>query len=144
MCNTYCSSTATMVTRAILNVTFYAHCLSCYELSTQFTAQAKLHEQSTTLRSTHIVCLVMNCPLSLQPRPSYMNNPQRYILRTLPVLLWTVHSVYSPGQVTWTILNVTFYAHCLSCYELSTQITAQVKLHTTDTLEIFQYLICPL
>jgi hypothetical protein len=29
ICNTYCFSTATMVTRTRLNVTWYAHCLSC-------------------------------------------------------------------------------------------------------------------
>ena len=29
ICNTYCFSIATMVTRTRLNVTLYAHCLSC-------------------------------------------------------------------------------------------------------------------
>jgi hypothetical protein len=29
ICNTYCFSTATMVTRTGLNVTLYVHCLSC-------------------------------------------------------------------------------------------------------------------
>ena len=29
ICNTYCFSTATVVTRTRLNVTCYAHCLSC-------------------------------------------------------------------------------------------------------------------
>jgi hypothetical protein len=30
MCNTYCFSTATTVTRTLLNVTLYVHCLSCF------------------------------------------------------------------------------------------------------------------
>jgi hypothetical protein len=31
MCNTYCFSTATMITRTRLSVTLYVHCLSCFE-----------------------------------------------------------------------------------------------------------------
>ena len=33
-CNSYCLSTATMVARMFLNVTFYAHCLSCQFFNT--------------------------------------------------------------------------------------------------------------
>jgi hypothetical protein len=47
-------------------------------------------------------------------------------------------------MVTRTLLNVSLYVRCLCCYELSIQLIAQAKFHTTDTLEIFQYLICPL
>ena len=43
-------------------------------------------------------------------------------------------------MVTRTRLNVRLHAYCLCCYELSIQFIAQAKLHTTDTLEIFQYL----
>jgi hypothetical protein len=32
ICNTYCFSTATIVTRTRLDVTWYAHCLYCYVL----------------------------------------------------------------------------------------------------------------
>ena len=33
MCNTYCFSTATMVSLKCLNVTLYVHCLSCYVIN---------------------------------------------------------------------------------------------------------------
>jgi Pyruvate/2-oxoacid:ferredoxin oxidoreductase delta subunit len=32
ICNSYCFSTATMVSRTRLNVTSYVHCLSCFKL----------------------------------------------------------------------------------------------------------------
>ena len=33
ICNTYCFSTANMVSRTLLTVTLYVHCLSCYACS---------------------------------------------------------------------------------------------------------------
>ena len=37
ICNTYCSSTATIVARTRLNVTLHQHCLSCYHVHSNYT-----------------------------------------------------------------------------------------------------------
>ena len=48
ICDTYCFSTATMVSRTLLSVTLYIHCLSCFAL---FLTTSK---QRSVLHQTHL------------------------------------------------------------------------------------------
>ena len=54
LCNTYCFSTATMVTRKRRNVTLYVHCLSCYIMLTNFTEKKTTMLRESTGKSTSL------------------------------------------------------------------------------------------
>ena len=47
ICNTYCFSTATVVTRTLLSVMCYVHCLSCYSAELLNSVETRLEGHSS-------------------------------------------------------------------------------------------------
>jgi hypothetical protein len=97
MCNTYCFSTATMITRTLLSVKLHVHCLSCFNVTRFFTYVRCTAAYTKIITNDELVIKLLEfwfkALLPNFPGPSQYNNKtwsvtSLQVENQTPYLLW--------------------------------------------------------